>query len=109
MTFDNGVVGRHDGGHGVDWNDDWPFQPLGRVHGEERYRFLLRVGSSLNCAGLVGPRGCHRLGEGAQAAHSVASRQTKIEIDIGERTLGLTAMALKEKRTDAQHVYGLRE
>lgn len=79
------------------------------MHGEERDRFLLRVGSALDGARLVGPRRCHRLGEGAQAAHGVPGRQAEIEIDIGERALGLAAMALEEERADAHHVHGMRE
>jgi hypothetical protein len=48
-------------------------------------------------------------GEGAQAAYGVAGRQAEIEIDIGERALGLAAMALEEERTDAHHVHRLRK
>ena len=96
-------------GHGVDRNDDRPFQALGRVHGVERDGFFLGVGPAFDGARLVGPGRRHRLGEGAQAAHGVAGRQAEIEIDIGERALGLAAMALEEERTNAQHVDGLRQ
>ena len=79
------------------------------MHGEERDRFLLRVGPALDGPRFVGPRRRHRLGEGAQAAHGVAGRQAEVEINIGERALGLAAMALEEERTDAHRVHGLRQ
>ena len=36
LTVDHRAVRRHDAGHGVDGNDDRPFEALGGVHREER-------------------------------------------------------------------------
>ena len=84
-------------------------RPFGGVHGEECDGFFLRIRPPFDRARLVGPCRRHRLSEGAQAAHRVGRRQAEIEIDIGERPLGLPAMALEEDRTDAHHVHRLRQ
>lgn len=71
VAVDYGAVGRHHAGHGIDGDDDWPFEAFGGAHGEERDGFFLRDGPAFDGAGLIRPGRGHRLGEGAKAAHGI--------------------------------------
>ena len=95
--------------HGIDRHDDRPFQPLGGMHGVECYRFFLSVGAAFDCPGFVGPCSAHRFGESAQASYRIRATEAEKKVDIGERPLGLVAMALKENRPHAQHINCLRQ
>ena len=79
------------------------------MHGVECYRFFLGVGAAFDSAGFVGPSGGHCFGESAQPPYRIRLTETEIKVDIGERTLSLVAMALKENRPHAQHINCLRQ
>ena len=103
-AIEDGALWSLDLSHGVDWHDDWPFQPFGRVHSVKRNRLFLSVWASFGGLGLVSPCGRHRLCESAEATDRVGAGEAQVEIDIGKRTLGLAAMSLKQDRPHTQHI-----
>ena len=47
-AIEDGALWSLDLSHGVDWHDDWPFQPFSRVHGVKRNRLFLSVWATFN-------------------------------------------------------------
>ena len=84
-------------------------RPLGRVHGVERHGLFLGIGTALDCLGFLGPGGCHRFRERAQATHGVVPAEAEIQVDVGQRPLRLAAVALEQNGPNAQYVDGLSE
>ena len=78
----------------VDRDDDWPFQSLGRMNGDERDGLLLGVRSSLDLTMRLFPIGAHVAGEGAQTTNVVGARHLEKDVGIGERAIGSGLEAL---------------
>ena len=74
------------------------------MHREKRHRFLLRVGPTFGRARLAGPGVRHRLCKRSQAANAVRPGQAQEQVDVGEWTFGLAAMALQQDRAYVQRV-----
>ena len=103
------LVRRPEAGHSVDRHHDGPLQSLRGVHGVERCGLFLCIGASFDGAGFVGPRAGHRLGAGAKPAHRVGAAEAQIQVDVGQRAFGLSAVAGEEDGPHAQLVDRLRE
>ena len=109
LTVDDCLLRRPQPAHGVDRHHDRPFQSLRRVHGVGRHRLLLGIGPPFDGTRLVRPGGGHRIGEGTQTPHRIRAAEAQVQVDVGERPFGLSAMALEKDRPHPEHVDRLRQ